>query len=230
MVAAIVPWKYPTDIAVSKVAPALAAGNTVILKPASITPLTALLLAEVFDAAGAPPGSPAGAHGSRRRGRRHARRLAAVDMVTLTGSVEVGREVGRLAADTVKKCVLELGGKSANVVFADCTFEAAIQGQMLAMFTTAGQVCTAGTRLIVERSLHDEFVAALAKRAGELVIGPAIDPATEWAPGLGPAAGDRGALRRQGPRGGRSPGLRRPAHRQARRLLRAHSSPASLPT
>ena len=103
-------------------------------------------------------------------------------MVSLTGSVEVGREVSRLAAESIKKCVLELGGKSANVVFADCGFEAAIQGQMLAMFTTAGQVCTAGTRLIVERSVHDEFVAALAKRAGELVIGPAIDPATEMGP------------------------------------------------
>jgi acyl-CoA reductase-like NAD-dependent aldehyde dehydrogenase len=182
VVAAIVPWNYPLDIAVTKLAPALAAGNTVILKPASITPLTALLLAEAFDAAGAPPGvlqvltGPGGEVGAA---------LAAsplVDMVTLTGSVEVGREVGRLAADTVKKCVLELGGKSANVVFADCGFEAAIQGQMLAMFTTAGQVCTAGTRLIIERGLHDEFVAALAKRAGELVIGPAIDPATEMGP------------------------------------------------
>jgi len=182
VVAAIVPWNYPIDIAVTKLAPALAAGNSVILKPASITPLTALLLAEVFDAAGAPPGvvqvltGPGGEVGSA---------LAAsplVDMVTLTGSVEVGREVGRLASGTVKKCVLELGGKSANVVFADCNFEAAIQGQMLAMFTTAGQVCTAGTRLIVERSLHDEFVAALAERAEGLVIGPAIDPATEMGP------------------------------------------------
>ena len=182
VVAAIVPWNYPIDIAVTKVAPALAAGNTVILKPASITPLTALLLAEVFDAAGAPPGvmqvltGPGGELGAT---------LATsplVDMVTFTGSVDVGREVGRLAAATVKKCVLELGGKSANVVFADSGFEAAIQGQMLAMFTTAGQVCTAGTRLIVERSLHDEFVEALAKRAGELVIGPAIDPGTEMGP------------------------------------------------
>jgi betaine-aldehyde dehydrogenase len=182
VVVAIVPWNYPIDIAVTKVAPALAAGNTVILKPASVTPLTALLLAEVFDAAGAPPGAiqvltgPGGEVGAA---------LAAsplVDMVTLTGSVEVGREVGRLAAGTIKKCVLELGGKSANIVFADCGFEAAIQGQMLAMFTTAGQVCTAGTRLIVERSLHDEFVEVLSARAGELVIGSAMDPATEMGP------------------------------------------------
>jgi acyl-CoA reductase-like NAD-dependent aldehyde dehydrogenase len=182
VVAAIVPWNYPIDIAVTKLAPALAAGNTVVLKPASVTPLTALLLAEVFHDAGAPPGvvqvvtGPGGEVGAA---------LAAsplVDMVTLTGSVEVGREVGRLAAGTVKKCVLELGGKSANVVFADCGLEAAIQGQMLAMFTTAGQVCTAGTRLIVERDLHDRFVEALAQRAGGLVIGPASDPATEMGP------------------------------------------------
>jgi betaine-aldehyde dehydrogenase len=182
VVAAIVPWNYPLDIAVTKLAPALAAGNTVIIKPASITPLTALLLAEVFDAAGAPPGivqvltGPGGEVGAA---------LAAsplVDMVTLTGSVEVGREVGRLAAGSIKKCVLELGGKSANLVFADCGFEAAIQGQMLAMFTTAGQVCTAGTRLIIERCLHDQFVAALAERAQGLVIGAAIDPATEMGP------------------------------------------------
>jgi betaine-aldehyde dehydrogenase len=182
VVAAIVPWNYPLAIAVTKVAPALAAGNVVILKPASVTPLTALLLAEVFEAAGAPPGvlqvltGPGGEVGGA---------LAAsplVDMVTLTGSVEVGREVSRLASGTIKKCVLELGGKSANVVFADCAFEAAIQGQMLAMFTNAGQVCTAGTRLIVERGLRDEFVAALAKRAGDLTVGPAIDPATEMGP------------------------------------------------
>jgi betaine-aldehyde dehydrogenase len=182
VVAAIVPWNYPIAIAVTKLAPALAAGNTVILKPASVTPLTALLLAEEFHNAGAPPGvvQVVPGPGSEVGGVLAASPL--VDMVTLTGSVEVGREVSRLAADTVKKCVLELGGKSANVVFSDCGFEAAIQGQMLAMFTTAGQVCTAGTRLIVERSLHDDFVAALAKRAGELVIGPAIDPATEMGP------------------------------------------------
>jgi len=182
VVAAIVPWNYPIAIAVTKLAPALAAGNTVILKPASVTPLTALLLAEIFDDVGAPPGVVQVVTGP---GEEVGGALAAsplVDMVTLTGSVEVGREVGRLAAGTVKKCVLELGGKSANVVFADCGFEAAIQGQMLAMFTTAGQVCTAGTRLIVERSLHDEFVEALSERAGELVIGPAIDPATEMGP------------------------------------------------
>jgi betaine-aldehyde dehydrogenase len=182
VVAAIVPWNYPLAIAVTKLAPALAAGNAVILKPASLTPLTALLLAEIFDAAGMPPGVVQVLTGP---GREVGGFLAAsprVDMLTLTGSVEVGREVSRLAADSVKKCVLELGGKSANVVFADCGFEAAIQGQMLAMFTNAGQVCTAGTRLIIERSLHDEFVTALARRAGELVIDSALDPATEMGP------------------------------------------------
>jgi len=182
VVAAIVPWNYPIDIAVTKLAPALAAGNVAILKPASLTPLTALLLAEVFDAAGTPPGALQVLTGP---GADVGRALAAsplVDMVTLTGSVEVGREVARLAAQTVKKCVLELGGKSANVVFADCRFEAAVQGQMLAIFTNAGQVCTAGTRLIVERSIHDDFVEALARRARELVVGPAADPDTEMGP------------------------------------------------
>ena len=182
VVAAIVPWNYPIAIAVTKIAPALAAGNVVILKPASVTPLTALLLAEVFDDAGAPPGvvQVVTGPGSEVGGALAASPL--VDMVTLTGSVEVGREVSRLAAESITKCVLELGGKSGNIVFADCGFEAAIQGQMLAVFTTAGQVCTAGTRLIVERSLQDDFVVALAKRAGGLVIGPAIDPATEMGP------------------------------------------------
>jgi acyl-CoA reductase-like NAD-dependent aldehyde dehydrogenase len=182
VVAAIVPWNYPLAIAVTKLAPALAAGNAVILKPASLTPLTALVLAEVCDAAGVPPGVVQVVTGP---GSEVGGALAAsprVDMVTLTGSVEVGREVGRLAAGSVKRSVLELGGKSANVVFADCGFEAAIQGQMLAMFTNAGQVCTAGTRLIVERRLHDEFVAALAERARGLVVGPALDPATEMGP------------------------------------------------
>jgi betaine-aldehyde dehydrogenase len=182
VVAAIVPWNYPLAIAVTKLAPALAAGNVVILKPASVTPLTALLLAEVFDDAEAPPGvvQVLTGPGSEVGGTLAAAPL--VDMVTLTGSVEVGREVGRLAAESAKKCVLELGGKSANIVFADCGFEAAIQNQMLAMFTNAGQVCTAGTRLIVERSLHDRFVEALAARAARLVIGAAIEPATEMGP------------------------------------------------
>jgi betaine-aldehyde dehydrogenase len=182
VVAAIVPWNYPLAIAVTKLAPALAAGNTVILKPASVTPLTALLLAEVFDAAGTPPGVVQVLTGPGAEVGGHLAASPQVDMVTLTGSVEVGREVSRLAADSIKKCVLELGGKSANVVFADCGFEAAIQGQMLAMFTNAGQVCTAGTRLIVERSLHDDFVAALADRVSRLVMGPAVDPATMMGP------------------------------------------------
>jgi betaine-aldehyde dehydrogenase len=182
VVAAVTPWNYPLAIAVEKLAPALAAGNCVILKPASVTPLTSLMLAELFEDAGLPTGvlqvvtGPGGEVGAR---------LAAspgVDMVTLTGSVEVGQAIGAAAAATVKRLVLELGGKSANVVFADCGFEAAVQGAMLAMFTNAGQVCTAGTRLIVERSLHDRFVGELARRATGLRIGPGIDRDTEMGP------------------------------------------------
>jgi betaine-aldehyde dehydrogenase len=182
VVAAITPWNYPLAIAVEKLAPALAAGNCVILKPASVTPLTSLMLAELFEDAGLPAGvlqvvaGPGGEVGER---------LAVspdVDMLTLTGSVEVGRRIGAAAAPTVKRLVLELGGKSANVVFADCGLEAAVQGAMLAMFTNAGQVCTAGTRLIIEHSLHDRFVEELAKRAMALRVGPGMDRDSEMGP------------------------------------------------
>jgi len=182
VVAAITPWNYPLAIAVEKLAPALAAGNSVIIKPASITPLTTVMLAEVLADAGVPAGVVNVVTGP---GDDVGEALASsplVDMVTLTGSVPVGQQVGATAAATIKRVVLELGGKSANVVFADCDFEAAIQGTMMAMFSNAGQVCTAGTRLIIERSIHDRFVDELVQRASRLRIGPAVEDDVEMGP------------------------------------------------
>lgn len=182
VVAAITPWNYPMSAAMLKIAPALAAGNAVICKPATITPLTTLMLAAALEEAGVPAGAlqvitgPGGEVGD------HLASSSLVDMVSLTGSVEVGAQVTRAGADTIKKHVLELGGKSANIVFADSDFEAALQGALLAAFTNAGQVCTAGTRLLLEHSIHDRFLEQLVARARALRIGPGSDRNSQMGP------------------------------------------------
>jgi betaine-aldehyde dehydrogenase len=182
VVAAITPWNYPLSIAATKIAPALAAGNVVISKPASLTPLTTLMFAELFERAGLPSGALQVLTGPGAEIGRYLAASPSVDMVTLTGSVEVGREVSSTAATTVKKLVLELGGKSANLVFDDCDLEVAVQGSMLAMFTNAGQVCTAGTRLILQRTIHDRFVEELAKRCAAIKVGPGSDRSATMGP------------------------------------------------
>lgn len=154
-----------------KLAPALAAGNTVILKPAEQTPLTALLLGEVFQEAGFPPGvvnivtgfGDAGAalsgHGD-------------VDKIAFTGSTEVGKKIVDAAKGNLKKVSLELGGKSANVVFADADFDLAVEGSLNAWLFNHGQCCVAGTRLYVEDRIFDDFTGAVAEAASKVKIGP----------------------------------------------------------
>jgi len=182
VVAAITPWNYPLILASWKFAAALAVGNVVILKPASISPLTALVMAEIFDELGLPPGvfqvlvGPGGTVGD------YLASSPLVDMVSLTGSLEVGRSIMRKAADNVKKVGLELGGKSPNIVFADADFEAAVQGAAYAAFNNAGQVCCTGSRLLVERSIHDDFVEELVRRAKAIKIGPGLEPETQMGP------------------------------------------------
>ncbi|NEW34949.1 aldehyde dehydrogenase family protein [Nocardia cyriacigeorgica] len=177
----IVPWNFPLLMASWKLAPALAAGNTVVLKPAEQTPLTALLLGEVFQEAGFPPGvvnivtgfGDAGAALSAHDG---------VDKIAFTGSTEVGKLVVDAAKGNLKKVSLELGGKSANVVFADADLDAAVTGSLNAWLFNHGQCCVAGTRLFVEDKIFDEFTQAVADAAAAVKIGPGLDPATELGP------------------------------------------------
>jgi betaine-aldehyde dehydrogenase len=178
----ITPWNYPMLMAAWKAAPALAAGNVMILKPASLSPLTNLELARIFEAAGLPKGvlqvitGPGGEIGDYLAGHMD------VDLVAFTGSVEVGKHIMRRAADNVKKVGLELGGKSPNIVFADADFESAIDGALIGIFAGTGEVCSAGSRLLVERSIHDRFVGELVSRAMAIKVGDPLDHRSEMGP------------------------------------------------
>ncbi len=175
VVGAIVPWNFPLNLASWKFAPALAAGCTVVLKPASETPLTALLFAEVAQAAGLPAGAFNVVAGD---GRTAGAALVAhpdVDKIAFTGSTSVGQDIMRSAAASVKRITLELGGKSPNIVFADADVAAAVKGAQTAIFYGKGEVCAAGSRLVVERKVHDQVVEQLAARAKKLVPGDPFD-------------------------------------------------------
>ena len=178
VVAAIVPWNFPLLLAAWKVAPALACGNTVIVKPATQTPLTALALAEVAAEVGLPPGVLNVITGP---GAELGRRIVlhpGIDKIAFTGDTRTGREIMRGAADTLKQITLELGGKSPNIVFADADLEAAVRGATLGIFYGKGEVCAAGSRLLVERRIKDEFVEKVAARARKMSPGDPLDPKT----------------------------------------------------
>ncbi len=182
VVGLIVPWNFPLAIASWKLAPALAAGNTVVLKPAELTPLTALRFAEIAGEAGIPdgvvnvvagPGSVCG------------QRLVEhpdVAKIAFTGSTEVGRSVAAAAAATIKRVTLELGGKSANVVFADADLDAAAAAAPMAVFGNAGQDCCARSRILVQRSVLDEFMALLERAVGAIRVGDPLDETTQMGP------------------------------------------------
>jgi phenylacetaldehyde dehydrogenase len=177
----IIPWNFPLLMAAWKIAPALAAGNTVVLKPAEQTPLTALLLGELFEQVGFPPGVVNIVTGFGDAGAA----LAAhhdVDKVAFTGSTEVGKMVVDAARGNLKKVSLELGGKSPNVVFADADFDIAVPGSVNAWLFNHGQWCVAGTRLYVEDKIFDDFTAAVADAASQVKIGPGLDPTTQLGP------------------------------------------------
>ncbi len=175
VVGAIVPWNFPLNLATWKFAPALAAGCTVVLKPASETPLTALAMAEVMAEAGLPAGAFNVLTGGGATTGHELVRHPDVDKIAFTGSTEVGKRIMRTAADTVKRVTLELGGKSPNVIFADADLKAAVRGAQNGIFYGKGEVCAAGSRLLVERSVHDEVVEQLAARAKTLVPGDPFD-------------------------------------------------------
>jgi len=178
VVGAIVPWNFPLNIASWKFAPALAAGCTVVLKPASETPLTALLFGEIALEAGLPPGAFNVVAGGGRTAGAALVRHPGVDKISFTGSTEVGRGIMRDAAATNKRVTLELGGKSPNIVFADADLKAAARGVQTGIFYGKGEVCAAGSRLLVERAAHDAVVELLAAGAKKLTPGDPLDKAT----------------------------------------------------
>jgi acyl-CoA reductase-like NAD-dependent aldehyde dehydrogenase len=178
VVGAIVPWNFPLNLASWKVAPALAAGCTVVLKPAPETPLTALAMAEVMTDAGFPPGAFNVTPGDGPTTGAALVRHPAVDKIAFTGSTAVGQQVMREAADSVKRVTLELGGKSPNIIFADADLKAAVRGAQTGIFYGKGEVCAAGSRLLVEQSVHDEVVEQLVARAAKLVPGDPFDSNT----------------------------------------------------
>jgi len=180
VVAAIVPWNFPLLLAAWKVAPALACGNTVILKPASQTPLTALALGELALEAGFPPGVLNIVTGAGSTVGQALVEHPGIDKIAFTGDTSTGKGIMRSAAETLKKITLELGGKSPNIVLPDADIEAAIRGATMGIFYGKGEVCAAGSRLLVDRSIKDEFVDKLAARAKKMTAGDPMDPKTRF--------------------------------------------------
>ncbi len=180
--ASIIPWNFPYLMAVWKLGPALATGNTIILKPASDTPLSAMELTRLIDECGFPPGvvnvisGPGGSIGN------VLTTSPDVDKVAFTGSTEVGREIMAKAAGTLKKVTLECGGKSANVVLHDANWDIAVDGSLFASFYHQGQVCESGTRLLLPAEQHDDFVDRMVARLEALPLGDPLDPATRVGP------------------------------------------------
>jgi acyl-CoA reductase-like NAD-dependent aldehyde dehydrogenase/alcohol dehydrogenase class IV len=178
----IVPWNFPMMMAMWKIAPAIVMGNTVILKPATETPLSALIIAEAAHEAGLPRGVVNILAG---RGDEVGRALCThpdVDKIAFTGSTEVGTQVMTMGAGTIKKVTLELGGKSANIVLDDADLELAVDGAIFGTFFHSGQICESGTRILVHASIHDRFVEQFVKRVGEIRIGYQLQMETQMGP------------------------------------------------
>ena len=178
VIGAIVPWNFPMSLATWKIAPALACGNTIVLKPAELTPYTAIRLAELALEAGFPPGvfncipGPGSVAGNALV------KHPLVDKIAFTGSTEVGRRIMIEAAGTLKKIQLELGGKSPNVVFADADLDAAARGALTGIFYGKGEVCAAGSRLLVEEPVREELMGKILERAKKMVAGDPLNPKT----------------------------------------------------
>jgi len=182
VIAAITPWNYPLHQIVAKIAPAVAAGCTVVVKPSEIAPLCAFMLFEAIDEAGFPPGVLNLVTGFGPVVGEALAQHRDVDMVSLTGSTRAGRRVAELAAGTVKKVALELGGKSANVVLPDADMDLAVKVGVANAFLNAGQTCTAWTRLLVPADRYDEALALASKHAEGFTVGDPLDPSTKLGP------------------------------------------------
>jgi phenylacetaldehyde dehydrogenase len=178
----IIPWNFPLIMAAWKLGPTLAFGNTAVLKPAEQTPLTAMRLGELCLEAGIPDGVVNIVTGyGEEAGAALAHHLD-VDKIAFTGSTEVGRKILHASEGNLKRVTLELGGKSPNIVFPDANLKRAAKGSMFGIFHNAGQICTAGSRILVESSIHDEFVQSLVDATGSMTLGSPLDDAT----GMGP--------------------------------------------
>jgi aldehyde dehydrogenase (NAD+) len=174
----IIPWNFPLLMAAWKIAPALACGNTVVLKPAETTSLTALKLAEIIQDADLPPGvvniiTGAGATGSAIVNHKD------IDKIAFTGSTNVGKNIQKAIAGTDKKLTLELGGKGANIIFNDAAIDQAVEGVINAIFFNQGHVCCAGSRLFIQEGVHDEVVRKLKRRMATLIVGDPMDKNTD---------------------------------------------------
>jgi acyl-CoA reductase-like NAD-dependent aldehyde dehydrogenase len=187
--ALITPWNFPLVISTWKIAPALACGNTIVVKPASYTPLSVLRLAEILVEAGLPPEAISVLPGPGSAVGNALVTDARVNKVGFTGSTEVGSKIMALAARNITRVSLELGGKSANVVFADADMDTAVERSVWSVFGNTGQDCCARSRVFVERSAYDDVVAAMAKRTDELSVGPPLEEETELGPMI--SAGQR---------------------------------------
>jgi betaine-aldehyde dehydrogenase len=178
----IIPWNYPLMMAAWKLGPAIAAGCACILKPAEQTPLTALEFANWFEEAGLPPGVVNIINGY---GETCGAALVAhpgVDKIAFTGSAAVGKIIVKSAADTLKRVTLELGGKSPNVFFADADWEAAVDGALFGVFINQGEVCSAGSRILVEKKIYSKFVDAMTEKAKRIKLGPPLERETKMGP------------------------------------------------
>ena len=178
----IIPWNYPQLMAAWKLAPAIAAGCACVLKPAEQTPLTALEFANWFEEAGLPPGVVNIVNGL---GETAGVALVAhpgVDKIAFTGSAAVGKIIVKSAADTLKRVTLELGGKSPNVFFADADWEAAVDGALFGVFINQGEVCSAGSRILVEKKIYSKFVEAMTEKAKRIKLGPPMERETKMGP------------------------------------------------
>ncbi len=178
----IIPWNFPFIMAAWKVAPALAFGNTMVLKPAEQTPLTALRLGELALEAGVPEGVLNVVSGFGDEAGQALAQHTDVDKIAFTGSTEVGRKILHASEGNLKRVTLELGGKSPNIVFSDANLRRAAKGSMIGIFNNSGQICTAGSRILVEKSIHDEFVQSMIDATASMKLGQALDDET----GMGP--------------------------------------------
>lgn len=181
--AGIIPWNYPLLMAAWKLAPALCAGCTCVLKPASVTPLTALELGKLIEEAGFPKGVVNIVIGGGATVGMALARSPLVDKIAITGSVQTGREIMKAAAETnLKKVTLELGGKSANIFFDDADFEAAVDGALFGIFPNQGEICSAGSRILVQKPLMERLVDAMVKKTKTIKLGDPLDPKTKMGP------------------------------------------------
>src|SRR6266568_2420840 len=178
----IIPWNYPLLMAAWKLAPALAAGCTCVLKPAEQTPLTALEMANWFSEVGLPPGVVNIVTGFGETCGAPLVKHPDVNKIAFTGSAEVGKVIVKQAAETVKRVTLELGGKSPNIFFADADFEAAIDGALFGVFINQGEVCSAGSRILVHKPIYKKFVEAMTEKARNIKLGPPLERETKMGP------------------------------------------------